>query len=129
MNVSIRAALAALLLPAALLPVTPSFAACSIDLPVCVDDLVEIGEVGGTGGGGDGVLCGYVKTAYPPPSDWPQDRQNEEGPYAFTRTQAWGDSYQHRKGHDWDARACAPACPIGVPDASASLSECLPEIG
>ena len=103
MNVHVRrASLAALLSITTLLPAAPTFAACSISASVCVDDLLPT-QVGG--GGGDGVICTYVKAQYPPPSDW-QNEDYDEAPYVFQRTQAWGNTYEHRKGFDWDVRDC-----------------------
>lgn len=65
------------------------------------------GSIEGSPPPGDGVLCGYKKDNAPPPSDW-DGAPNSDPPYAFVRTQAWGDSYDHRYGKDWNWRLCPP---------------------
>lgn len=67
---------------------------------------------------GDGVLCAYKKDYAPPPSDW-TGPANAPAPYFFSRTQAWGDEYEHRWLHDWDTRYCAPL--LCIPNPASSL--------
>jgi hypothetical protein len=105
-----RRTLLVLALPSLVLLSAPAQAVCL--KTVCVDTL-PIGP-----GGDGGVLCEYVKTSAPPPSDWTGD-PNSPAPYIFTRTQAWGDGPPHAYGQDWNERACAPACPIDPSHANA----------
>jgi hypothetical protein len=117
-----RRALLFALLPALALP-GPVQAACPVQ--PCVD-LAQWVDTGGGPGNGDGVLCEYLKLYAPPPSDWEGDPKSPP-PYVFTRTEAWGNTWEHRQYYDWDSRGCIPACPVLSGDLDpAALPSCGP---
>jgi hypothetical protein len=79
----------------------------------------------------DGVLCVYIKLDGPPSDYQPDDLPTDPvvrtpisavpQPYVFVRTKAWGGTYAHRKGYDWDYRDCdiLPICTVST-DAAVS---------
>lgn len=124
MNPPGRRMLFAALATTLLVPAAPSYAACVVDVDVCafVGELTDLGG-GGGGGDADGTLCKYVKQSSPPPSDWTGN--DAGGPYFFWRTQAWGDSPEHRRFVDWDKRGCIPACEVASFEVA---KECAPRV-
>lgn len=122
MTLSGRRLLLAALATTLLVPAGPADAACAVDARICqlVGEPTDLDP----GTDGDGTLCLYIKQSSPPPSDWTGGES--DGPYFFWRTQAWGDSPEHRHTVDWDRRGCVPACTVSPTHVALS---CAPGLG
>ena len=132
-----RAVLAAVV-PLLLLSADAASAACveqvCVTTPVSTsllgDALTEFGQVQvavdplGTGDGGEGVLCLYVKHQAPPPPGWGGDPDSQP-PYVWQQSQAWG--FQHPYGYDF--QACAPLCVAVDTDLLSTAETCLARQG